>query len=127
VIPFTQVSKEINILYNPNLAVGSRLISLTINGKPIEADRVYTLAATDYMLGGGDNQLPAVSATEVVVLDTLDEVHPSFAFLLVKLTNHEHDRFCCNTSIPQAPYRTHRLMGALRLPTLRPQSISPLL
>jgi 5'-nucleotidase/UDP-sugar diphosphatase len=44
----------INVRYDSSAVVGQRVISIKINGKPIDAKTVYTLAAPDFIVGGGD-------------------------------------------------------------------------
>lgn len=74
VVPTGQFSKELRLAYNPSNTNGSRLISLEIGGKPVDFEKVYTVAATDYVAGGGDNQFPKFSPDQFAVLDALDEV-----------------------------------------------------
>ncbi|KAI5821305.1 5'-nucleotidase [Pyronema omphalodes] len=50
-----QVSKEIRITFNPTNPVGSRLVTLQIGGKPVEATKVYKIATLDFLATGGDN------------------------------------------------------------------------
>jgi 5'-nucleotidase len=40
--------------YDPTLPVGSRVVSILVGGVPIQEDTFYTLATTDFLLGGGD-------------------------------------------------------------------------
>ena len=46
-------------------AAGSRVISVTVSGKPLDPAATYTLATNDYMLNGGDGYA-AFKAAEVV-------------------------------------------------------------
>jgi 5'-nucleotidase / UDP-sugar diphosphatase len=50
---FPQVS-GMRYVYDASRPPGSRITSVTINGKPLDDQRVYTLATTDYVAGGGD-------------------------------------------------------------------------
>jgi 5'-nucleotidase len=50
---FPQVS-GIRYVFDPNRPPGSRLISATLGGRPLEPQARYTLATFDFMLGGGD-------------------------------------------------------------------------
>lgn len=52
------VSKGVEIVYTPgteaNRKQDASLVSATLNGKPIDADRTYRIATIDYLAGGGD-------------------------------------------------------------------------
>ncbi len=50
---FPQLSGA-EMVYDPTAPVGSRVVSVTIGGAPLDPDKVYTLATNDYVLGGGD-------------------------------------------------------------------------
>ncbi len=50
---FPQVS-GIRFVFDPKRAAGSRLVSLTVGGRPLEPQARYTLATFDFVLGGGD-------------------------------------------------------------------------
>ena len=50
---FAQVS-GLRFVYDRALAKGSRVVAVTIGGKPIDAGKMYTLAANDYIAKGGD-------------------------------------------------------------------------
>lgn len=50
---FLQVS-GLKLTWCAGAAVGSRLHSVSINGKPIEAQRKYTVASSEYLYEGGD-------------------------------------------------------------------------
>jgi 2',3'-cyclic-nucleotide 2'-phosphodiesterase/3'-nucleotidase len=50
---FPQVS-GIQYSYNPYLPAGSRIISVTVDGKPLDKTAKYTLATLDFVAGGGD-------------------------------------------------------------------------
>ncbi|KAM0273991.1 hypothetical protein ACHAQH_008048 [Verticillium albo-atrum] len=67
-----QVSGSIKIQYNPALAVGSRLVSVLINGEEIDDDAEYTIVTLDFLAGGGDNMF--VLTTDFIPLDLQDEV-----------------------------------------------------
>jgi len=47
---------------------GSRIVSVTIDGKPIEPDKVYRVVANDFLTGGGDHYTMLMSCR--IVLDT---------------------------------------------------------
>ncbi|KAI1653994.1 Metallo-dependent phosphatase [Daldinia decipiens] len=69
---FFQVSRGIKVEYNPDNAIGERLVRLTIGDKPVDKEAQYTLVTVDFITGGGDNILEPVQ--DVVALNTLDEV-----------------------------------------------------
>ena len=50
---FMQVS-GIRFAYDPLREAGSRITAIEVNGRPLEADRVYTAALNDYLCIGGD-------------------------------------------------------------------------
>ena len=50
---FPQVS-GVSFIYNPKAKAGSRVISVTVGGIPLNKGRTYTLATNDYAAGGGD-------------------------------------------------------------------------
>jgi 2',3'-cyclic-nucleotide 2'-phosphodiesterase (5'-nucleotidase family) len=50
---FPQVS-GIAFTYDPAAEAGSRVVALTVGGAPVVADKLYSLATTDYLAGGSD-------------------------------------------------------------------------
>jgi 5'-nucleotidase len=50
---FPQVS-GMRYVFDASRPPGSRITSLTVNGKPLDDRKTYTLATTDYVAGGGD-------------------------------------------------------------------------
>ncbi len=50
---FPQVS-GMTFVYDPTAEPGSRVVSLLIDGKPVEQDKLYTVATNNYILAGGD-------------------------------------------------------------------------
>jgi 2',3'-cyclic-nucleotide 2'-phosphodiesterase (5'-nucleotidase family) len=72
VTSFLQVSSGIKIDYNPKAANGSRLVDVTIGGKPLSNATTYQIVTLDFLAGGGDNFF--TPTTDFVVLDTQDEV-----------------------------------------------------
>ncbi|KAI1396447.1 Metallo-dependent phosphatase [Hypoxylon fuscum] len=72
VTSFFQVSRGIKVEYNPNNAVGSQLVRLTIGDAAVDQTAEYKIVTVDFITGGGDNILEPV--TDVVVLDTMEEV-----------------------------------------------------
>ena len=50
---FPQVS-GIAVVFDPTAPAGSRVASVSINGAPLDPDKVYSVATNDFILGGGD-------------------------------------------------------------------------
>ncbi|KKF94688.1 Apyrase [Ceratocystis platani] len=81
---FFQVSRGVEIIYNPTMPAGSRLISVKINGEQLNPDETYRMVAVDFMLKGGDNMLLLNNANkkasykevDVVFLDYLKRWSP---------------------------------------------------
>ncbi|KAK3370493.1 Metallo-dependent phosphatase-like protein [Podospora didyma] len=73
VTSFLQVSKGIVIKYNAKAAVGKKLVSVTIGGKPLDKAAVYKVVTIDFLATGGDNMFDPPQK-DYVILDTLDEV-----------------------------------------------------
>lgn len=73
VTSFLQVSKGISIEYSPTAAEGSRLVSVKIDGKPLDMTAEYRVVTVDFIAGGGDNFFSPPIANPVT-LDTLDTV-----------------------------------------------------
>ncbi|KAI8956638.1 Metallo-dependent phosphatase [Daldinia sp. FL1419] len=72
VTSFFQISHGVKVEYNPDNAIGKRLVRLTIGDKPVDIDAQYTVVTVDFITGGGDNIVEPVQ--DVVILDTIDEV-----------------------------------------------------
>ncbi|KAI1099329.1 Metallo-dependent phosphatase [Jackrogersella minutella] len=72
VTSFFQVSRGIKVEYNPNNAVGSRLVRLSIGDKPVDTGAEYKLVTVDFIVGGGDNIV--VPIEDAVILDNMEEV-----------------------------------------------------
>lgn len=72
VTSFFQVSKGIKVEYNPKNANGTRLIDVTIGGKPLNNATTYQIVTLDFLAGGGDNFF--TPTTNFITLDTQDEV-----------------------------------------------------
>lgn len=51
---FPQVSSGLKIEVDPKAPAGSRIVSATFNGEPIDPAKTYKVATNDYMLSGGD-------------------------------------------------------------------------
>jgi len=78
VTSFVQVSKDIKFKYNPAAAVGSRLVELSINNKPLSASdgTAYKISTWDFLANGGDNFWPR--QCEFITLDKQDEVFAAY-------------------------------------------------
>jgi 5'-nucleotidase len=50
---YLQVS-GLRVTYDPQRPVGQRLVTMEIDGTPLDPARIYTLAVVDYVAGGGD-------------------------------------------------------------------------
>ncbi|MCR8723155.1 bifunctional metallophosphatase/5'-nucleotidase [Frigidibacter sp. ROC022] len=50
---FAQVS-GLTFVYDPTAEPGSRVTEVLVGGEPLEMDKLYKVAANDYILGGGD-------------------------------------------------------------------------
>ncbi|KAI1445104.1 Metallo-dependent phosphatase [Annulohypoxylon stygium] len=72
VTSFFQASRGIKVEYNPNNAVGQRLVRLTIGDKPVDTGAQYKIVTADFVAGGGDNIVLPVE--DLIVLDTMEEV-----------------------------------------------------
>ncbi|PSK60144.1 GTP-binding protein ypt2 [Elsinoe australis] len=72
VTSFFQLSTGIRVEYNPNNAVGSRLVSVTIGDAPIDLAANYDFVTLDYLAGGGDNFFQ--SSTDFITLDLQADV-----------------------------------------------------
>uniref|UniRef100_UPI003B3B60F1 ExeM/NucH family extracellular endonuclease n=1 Tax=Pseudactinotalea sp. TaxID=1926260 RepID=UPI003B3B60F1 len=49
------VSEGFRYSYDPNAAAGERIVEMTLNGEPIEADGQYTVVVNSFLASGGDN------------------------------------------------------------------------
>ncbi|TFK70177.1 5'-nucleotidase [Pluteus cervinus] len=78
-----QWSHTLRVQYNPSNPAGSKIISITVNGEKLVADKQYHVAAIDFLAGGGDNVWEASMGGSWVPLKSLDEV---FADQVTKLS-----------------------------------------
>jgi len=62
---FPQVS-GMTYTYSPTSPVGSRVGAITVGGAPLDPDRVYTVAVTNYVVNGGDDITGFADATVLV-------------------------------------------------------------
>lgn len=44
----------IEFSFDPNRPIGQRIFDVTVNGEPLDDDRIYTVATTDFLYHGGD-------------------------------------------------------------------------
>lgn len=72
VTSFIQVSKGIQISYNPTAKNGSRLVEVVIGDSPLDKSETYGVVTIDFLAGGGDNIFQ--KKTDFATLDTLDAV-----------------------------------------------------
>jgi 2',3'-cyclic-nucleotide 2'-phosphodiesterase (5'-nucleotidase family) len=72
---YLQLSQNIRVEYNPDAAVGSRLVAVTIAGQPLDQTKQYNMVTIDFLTGGGDNFL---EKTDGASLDLMDEVLVSY-------------------------------------------------
>lgn len=72
VTSFFQISQNIEVLWNPDNAVGSRLVNVTIGNALLDETATYNIVTLDFLAGGGDNIFPEFS--EIITLDTQDVV-----------------------------------------------------
>jgi 2',3'-cyclic-nucleotide 2'-phosphodiesterase (5'-nucleotidase family) len=72
VTSFLQVSSGIKIEYNPANGNNTKLVAVTIGGKPLENSTTYQVVTLDFIAGGGDNFF--TPTTDFVSLDTQDQV-----------------------------------------------------
>lgn len=62
---FPQLS-GLTIAYDPAKPAGRRVVRARAGGKPLEPNRLYRLATTDYLAGGGDGYGPLKAAKRLV-------------------------------------------------------------
>jgi len=91
VTSFVQVSAGCAFTYNPNNAVGSRLISLNIGGADIDFERTYTVVTLDFIATGGDSFFPNAPSQAPATLGSQGDVFEAWVVantpLTVQLTN----------------------------------------
>jgi 5'-nucleotidase len=73
---FLQVS-GVSFTFDPSLAPGSRITSITVGGKPLSDDDVIKVAANDWISGGGDGYTMLATPFE----KTLPLAHPEITSL----------------------------------------------
>jgi 5'-nucleotidase/UDP-sugar diphosphatase len=62
---FPQVS-GLTFTYTRGRPAGSRIVAVTIGGRPLEPEALYTVATNDFMLAGGDGYT-TIKAAEVII------------------------------------------------------------
>ena len=67
------VSEAVDVTYDPSTG---KVVSLTVDGKPVDDDKIYTVATIDYLAGGGDYMVPLkrgeiIAQSENIVYDDL--------------------------------------------------------
>ncbi|KAG5918563.1 hypothetical protein E4U61_001659 [Claviceps capensis] len=67
-----QVSQNIVIQHNPAKEPGSRLVNVTIGGRPLDDKTDYNVVTVDFLAGGGDNLLKPVKG--FAALESLDQI-----------------------------------------------------
>ncbi|KAG9252994.1 Metallo-dependent phosphatase-like protein [Emericellopsis atlantica] len=85
-----QVSKGIKVTYNPDNDVGSRLVSVEVDGEKLDDEEEYRVVTLDFLAGGGDSIFPPES--EFATLDTQDEVLVQYIEAHTPLDNELEER-----------------------------------
>lgn len=62
---FPQIA-GMDVVYDASAPAGSRVVSVTVGGAPLDINKVYKVATNDYMLGGGDGYT-ALGGGKVIV------------------------------------------------------------
>jgi 5'-nucleotidase / UDP-sugar diphosphatase len=62
------VVSGLQMTFDPRRPVGDRVVSVTINGKPLSLDRTYSLAVNEFMAAGGDGYGMLVKAPRLIGL-----------------------------------------------------------
>lgn len=66
------LSSNVKYTYDPTKPYGERITSVTINGEPLDMNRVYTVGSVTFLLHGGDSFDALASNGAPTVLGTLD-------------------------------------------------------
>jgi 2',3'-cyclic-nucleotide 2'-phosphodiesterase (5'-nucleotidase family) len=72
-VGFLQVS-GINYTIDGSKTAGNRLVSVEINGKPLDKDKYYKVATNDYLYNGGDGYEEFEDAKLISMLEPLKDV-----------------------------------------------------
>lgn len=62
------------VVFNPAAEAGSRIVSLTIGGTPVDEAATYVMATNDFMAAGGDNYTMFADDAILGEFDGLDEI-----------------------------------------------------
>lgn len=62
---FPQIA-GMTMVYDPAAAPGSRVVEVTVGGKPLDDSATYTVATNDYMAGGGDGYASLKNGTPLI-------------------------------------------------------------
>lgn len=73
VTSFFQISRNIEVEWNPENNNGSRLVSVTIENASLDREETYNIVTLDFLAGGGDNFFPT-PFENAITLDTQDEI-----------------------------------------------------
>jgi 2',3'-cyclic-nucleotide 2'-phosphodiesterase (5'-nucleotidase family) len=68
-----QVSRGVEVRYNPDNASGHQVVEVFVGGEPLDDDHVYQVVTLDFVATGGDNIMPVVD-TAVFSNETVDKV-----------------------------------------------------
>ncbi|CAK1367345.1 unnamed protein product [Cercospora beticola] len=74
VTSFVQVSRGIQIEYNPENNNGSRLVAVNIGNSSLDRAETYNVVTLDFLAGGGDNFFGTLEFPNIVTLETQDEI-----------------------------------------------------
>ncbi|KAI8896163.1 Metallo-dependent phosphatase-like protein [Globomyces pollinis-pini] len=72
-VGFPQWSKNIKAVLDKTKPVNSRVVSIELNGAPVDPKKTYTLITNDFVAGGGDALMPGIKGklTGPVMADVL--------------------------------------------------------
>ena len=62
---FPQVS-GLEVTVSVNAPAGERVANVTVNGEPLDTDKVYTVATNDFMAGGGDGYVAFIGSNNLI-------------------------------------------------------------
>ena len=77
-----QLSKGMKMVYDESRPIGQRVISCTLNGKPLQKEQLYKVATSNFVADGGDGFLEFKKAT--TRYDTRKEIYQVMANYLTK-------------------------------------------
>ena len=99
--PYLQLglSKNVTYTFDPTAPEGSRITSVTINGKPLDPAKTYRIGSFSFLLAGGDNFRVFTQGTDtknsglvdrdawIAYLEANPGISPDFARHAVQVTN----------------------------------------